>query len=239
MDIGRSFGFVTEDEEWVKKIVIGGLIFLGFFVVGSFIPGVAVLPVYGYMIQTARRVVQTHSRPLPNWDNFGDTMMKGLYALIISIAYTIPLIVLSAIAFLLGGGMAVVSGDDAGGAVGGIALLCLTPVLFVLGLLTWFFVTAAFVRYIMTDKLSSAFEFNEIFAMLRKDPGMWGMLLVVSILISIVGSLGLIACGVGVLFTAVYATAVNGHLLGQVALKYSGTGSNSNFTIPPTYGSPA
>ena len=68
-------------------------------------------------------------------------------------------------------------------------------------------------------------------------------MLVVSILAGIVGSLGSIACGVGVLFTLFYAQCVIGHALGQTVVQ-QGMAANAyppepisptNYGPPPTY----
>ena len=57
MDIGKAFSFVFEDEEWVSKILIGGLIAL--------IPLVGQLVVLGYALKVAQNVAQGSPRPLP------------------------------------------------------------------------------------------------------------------------------------------------------------------------------
>lgn len=236
MNIGMAFGFVTEDEEWIKKILIGGLIFLGFAIVGSIIPGVASIPLYGYMFQAASNVYKKNPRPLPDWNNFGDILMKGLFYLLISIAYAIPLIIISGVFFLLTGGIS--SMGDGGETTGGILLLCFVPVIIILGLITMVITMAAFARYVQTDSLGAAFEINKIISMLKANPGLWGMLIVVNILAGIVAALGIIACGIGVLFTAVYASAVSGHALGQVVAQLDNSGGSSDIGIPPAYGSP-
>lgn len=236
MNIGTAFGFVTEDEEWIKKILIGGLIFLGFGIVGIIIPGVASIPLYGYMFQAASNVYKKNPRPLPDWNNFGDILMKGLFYLLISIAYAIPLIIISGVFFFLTGGIA--SMGDSGETTGGIMLLCFIPVMIILGILTGIVILVALVRYVQTDSLGSAFEIGKIISMLKANPGLWGMLIVVNILAAIVASLGIIACGVGVLFTAVYASAVSGHALGQAATIMDDSGSTPDIGIPPAYGSP-
>jgi hypothetical protein len=219
-----------EDEEWVKKILIGGLILL--------IPIIGTLAVYGYMLETARNVSRGDPRPLPDWTDFGDKLMKGLYALIIQIVYALPVIILQCIAQFATIGLS--SQSEEAATAGGLIALCLMPVILVLSIVIGFFIFAAYARYIQTDSLSSAFQFNEVLRMLRESFGDWAMLLLTAILAGIAASLGLIACGVGVLFTGFYANLVIGHALGQIIVKQrGGTGGSDIGNIPPTYGSPS
>jgi hypothetical protein len=231
MDVGRAFSFITEDEEWIKKILIGGLIML--------IPIVGGLAIYGYMLETARNVARGNPRPLPDWTNFGDKLMKGLYAVLIQIVYFIPVIIIQCIVQFLSAGLASADSDGAA-AAGGIILLCLVPVLLILSIVLGILVFAAYARYIQTDSLSAAFQFSEVIGMVRSSFKPWLMIILVSILAAIVAAAGMIACGVGVLFTSVFAYAAIGHALGQVVAGLNGGSTpGSDLNIPPTYGTPA
>ena len=63
MDIGKAFGFVFEDEEWVSKVLIGGLIFL--------IPLIGQFAVIGYSFKVAQNVmpmtILRHTAVLRPW----------------------------------------------------------------------------------------------------------------------------------------------------------------------------
>lgn len=226
MDIGKAFGFVMEDDRWLTKILIGGLL--------SLVPILNVLTLYGYGLTTARNVMQKNPKPLPEWDNFGDILMKGLYAFVISLVYAIPVIIV-VFAFQI---VVVIASSAAGGSDGGegliaiLSLLCLMPLTLVLGLAAWVFTMAGFVRYIQTESLGAAFRFGEVIAMVRGSVGSWLMLLVVYILAGLVGMLGLIGCGIGVVFTTFYGFVAFSHTLGQVAAQQAGgTGSVGGETI--------
>ena len=57
MDIGSAFTFMFDDEEWVKKLAIGGgIAFLGSVLSGVFIGVVLFLPLIGYTLETIKRV---------------------------------------------------------------------------------------------------------------------------------------------------------------------------------------
>lgn len=226
MDLGRAFGFVTEDESWLNKILIGGLLLL--------IPLVGQLAVLGYMFEVARNVAQGNPRPLPDWSNFGDKLTKGFYGLVIGIVYSLPLIGLSILWVIAMAVVAAAAGEsDAAAGVLGLLMLCFYVLLFALILVIQVVVLAAYVRYIQTESLGAALRFGEVIGMVRATPSTWVVLFLVYLLTSLVGSLGSIACGIGVLFTYVYGQAVFGHVLGQTLAQRGGvSGVNS---IAPEY----
>jgi len=72
-----------------------------------------------------------------------------------------------------------------------------------------------------------------VIASARANLGTWLILLLVVILAGFVGSLGVIACGVGVLFTSFYAQCVIGHSLGQTVAQLGMLGGATEPPIPP------
>ncbi len=214
IDIGRAFGYVTEDEQWITKLLIGALI--------VWIP-IANFAVLGYSINIARNVSSGNPQPLPDWGEFGDHFMKGLYYIAIALGYTLPLIVVSCLIGFVAG---LASGND-GGAIALVAS-CLNLLISLVAIVLTVFIYAALVRYIQTDSLSAAFQFGEVIGMVRANPGRWIMVVLVSMLFGIVGGLGVLACGIGVLFTYAYALFGIGQVLGQVAATQGGGAGLSN-----------
>ena len=98
MDIGKAFSYVFEDEQWISKVLLGGVILL--------IPIVGWIAVSGYMVKIAQNVAQGNPRPLPQWGEFGDHFMRGLYAFVIGLVYLIPVFVLEGLFFCVTGGLA-------------------------------------------------------------------------------------------------------------------------------------
>jgi hypothetical protein len=218
---------VFEDEAWVTKVLLGGLLLI--------IP-VVNFAVFGYMLKVAQNVAQGNPRPLPEWGEFGDHFMRGLYWIVIQIVYQLPTIILYALFFCTiaaAGGFA--DSQRGGNGAGAIAVLgfCLLPLIFILALAGAFLAYVAAGRYIVTNSLSEAFKFSEVIAGARGNLGAWLMLLLVVILAGFVGSLGVIACGVGVLFTSFYAQCVIGHSLGQTVAQLGMVGGASEPPIPP------
>jgi hypothetical protein len=229
MDIGKAFGFVFEDEEWVSKVLIGGLIFL--------IPLIGQFAVIGYSLKVAQNVMQGNPRPLPTWSEFGDHLMRGFYAFVIQLVYSLPAVILAGIfaCVIISATAAASQNSERAGAGIGVLGTCLIPLIVIVGLASALLSYPAIGRYLATNSLGEAFKFSEVIANVRAYLGPWLMLLVVGILAGIVGSLGSIACGVGLLFTSFYAYCVIGFALGQTLLQTGGAAQPPSYGPPPTY----
>jgi hypothetical protein len=68
--------------------------------------------------------------------------------------------------------------------------------------------------------------------MLRAAPGTWLITFLVYLLFSVLASLGGFACGVGALFTTMYAFIGFGHVLGQLAGPAGSTDSAGGYSDP-------
>jgi len=229
MDIGRSFGYVFEDERWLSKVAIGGLV--------SAVP-ILNFASMGYMLKVAQNVAQGNSRPLPEWNDFGDHFMRGLYAFVITLVYFIPYILIAVVFSCITAAAGSSSNSDGAQAAAGLFSCLLVPVYLVVAFACALLAYAGMARYAATNTLSEAFKFGDVFAMVRNRPGVWLMLLLVIILAGIVGGLGIIACGIGVIFTAFYSYLVMGHALGQTIVQ-EGLMGHSTYNAPsPSYDPP-
>ncbi len=219
IDIGEAFGFAFKDHKWVTKILIGGLLLLVPFI-GTFLAS-------GYTIATARLVVDRHPSPLPEWDNFGDLLKRGFFSIVIGFVYALPILLpmflFLCVLFPLG---AAAGDSDAAAGLIGLLTLCLIPLVLIFTIVASLFSYAALVRYIQTDSLGDAFQFGVVIEMVRAQPMTWVMLLLVGFLGGLVAGSGSLLCGIGALFTTIYAQAVFGHALGQVAAQLSTAGAH-------------
>jgi len=94
---------------------------------------------------------------------------------------------------------------------------CLGLVGFLLAILIAFLSVAGLANYVAKGEFKAAFQFKEVFGLVKKAFGKWLLFIILqSLIVSIIAPLGAIACFVGVFLTAIFANAVNNHLLGQV-----------------------
>ncbi len=173
MDIGKAFSYVFEDEGWISKILIGGLVIL--------IPFVGWAAAAGYMMKVAQNVAQGNQRPLPAWNEFGEHVTRGLYVLVIFIVYAIPVLIVT-IPYIF-----IVIGQRKRWprcveAIGGVLACLFIPLMIILGLLSSLLSYAALARYVTTNNLSDALKFNEVIAAVRGNFMPWVMLPLVGIL---------------------------------------------------------
>ena len=80
MDIGKAFTFVFEDEDWIVKVLIGAVLAL---------TGIGFIPIIGYGMEVARRVVRGDPQPLPAWDDWGTKIVEGLLSSVITFVWSL------------------------------------------------------------------------------------------------------------------------------------------------------
>jgi len=237
MDLGRAFGYVTEDERWLTKLLIGGAVYI----LGAFLIFIGPIIALGYMIETARNIVRGNPRPLPEWDDWGTKLSVGFKAVVVALVYYIPLILFACVVGGIVGAIIGSSGNsnDAGAAASGL-LLCVQGLSWLLGLITIPFMLAGLTRYVQTGDIATSLRFGEVFAMVRSKPSTWLILMLIQILCQIVGQLGAILCGIGLFLSIPYAQAVFAHVLAQVVAQNGGLQGDfgPQGAMPPTYTPP-
>lgn len=151
MDVERAVKFPFDDPDWVKKILIGGVL--------SIIPVVNFI-VHGYAIRTLRGVIGGEAL-LPEWDTWAEDFITGLKVFIISFVYM--LIPLAIIFFSVGVG-AFFQRNVVGGAFAGLGSL----VGFVLILVIGFILPMALALFAVEDSVGAAFQFGEIIDRIKR-----------------------------------------------------------------------
>ena len=214
MDIGRSFKYMFEDQSWITKVLIGGI--LGIIPIVNFVT-------YGYLLLIIRNVSNDQELPLPDWDDFGGKFMKGLMVFLASLIYALPIIVLSivfAVLTAIVGAGASNSGRDASGAAGGIIGLCAVVyycVLFLYSIVAYgFLFTPGMMRYAEAGEFGVFFQFAQNWGIVSSNLGGYIVMILVAMVAGIAAEIvGAIACGIGIIFTMFWACLVAGHLMGQ------------------------
>jgi hypothetical protein len=213
--IEDSLRYLRSSEEWVKTVLIGGV--LSLFVLPLFL-------VIGYYVRVLRGTMHADDEP-PVFDDWGDLAVDGLKGLAIYLVYgLVPAVVGGIIAFL-GVGGAIAGNSGASGVVGFLVALVGFLVAFVLGLVAAYVAPAALANYVEKDDIMAGFAFGEIRSVITTRAYATGwltafaMLLGAGILTSVLSIVPFVGTVVGVFVTfyaAVAAFYVIGHTWADV-----------------------
>lgn len=210
MDIGLAFTYPTKDPDWAKKILVVGLI--------NLVPFVGQIYMIGWMLEIIRRVVvQRQPISLPDVD-FSNYFMKGLKAWVVSLAFALPIIILSIPMGIISASMD--SGDPQ--AIAALFSLCIGMAIFAYALLMALMMPAAYAILAVKDRVADALRPGEIFNLVKAAPGAYLITILGTLVTALLAQVGLIACVIGVVFTATYATTVNAYFYGQAYLEATG-----------------
>ena len=86
MDIGKSFSYPFEDDEWLTKLFLGAII--------SIVP-ILNFAWTGYTVDIVRNVMDGVERPMPDWSEFGDKFVKGFLIWAAGFIYTLPALLIA------------------------------------------------------------------------------------------------------------------------------------------------
>lgn len=209
MNYGRAFSYVMEDPDWLKKVGIAALILI--------IPILGGIVVLGWVLEVTRHIINGEPEVLPDWSNFGDFLTKGFQAFVIIFVYLLPVFLLQGCIQGFNAVLMNTNNDQiqAMASVISILSLCVSCLVFIYEIAFYLILPAAMGNFAATGQIGAGFRLGEIFGLVRAAPGPYIIVFLLGIVTSIISALGLIACIIGVLFTAAYAATVNAHLWGQ------------------------
>ena len=179
-DIARTITFVTEDRDWLRKLVVGAA-----FTLLSF-PLVVGLPfVFGYMLELHRRLVRGAQPVLPEWDNLPGKFMEGLKFLGIAVAYLVVFGIL-------------------GWCLGQIPLVgrLLAGILGIAFMMAFLYVMT---RFALTSEISEGFNVPGIYEALKNNFVEYLVASFLWVVYMVVACLGAIPSIVGIFFTLFWA----------------------------------
>lgn len=227
MDFGKALTFVTEDPKWITKVLIGGAILLvgvlfSWLLLVPLIAAAAIL--FGYTLNVTKNVAENSSSPLPEWTDFGALFMRGIYAVIGVVIYYLPAILLACCAQAIPA-LGNAAGNAAGGSNGGSSLVaslsivasCVGCLQGIYSLFAGLTLAAPLTRFAMSkNQLNVFWDFKGNLDFISKNVGNYVMMIVIGFVAGIIGSLGLIACVIGVFFTGFWAQLAQAHAMGQL-----------------------
>ncbi len=213
MDFSRAWRTLSEDSDWLVKILIGGvMVLLSFLIVPVFL-------VQGYQVDVMRRAAAGDDR-LPAWDDWGGLFVRGATAIVISLVYALPVIL---IACCMGVAGLAVSGSASGGQANpnpslNAFLACLGCLAIPLALFAAFFSPAAILRYVTHQDIAAAFKIGEVWALIRDNLTPYLLAFLAAIVLPLIASLvSGVLCGLPAPWLAFVAGVLSYHLYGQVA----------------------
>lgn len=166
-------------EQATERLVIGGAlpflaaaiymvgILLTFVFIGIFILPFSVVPqvfLGGYVVAVVGAVLAGREEP-PEFENWKQLGIDGLKAVLVSIAYSIPLIVALFVFIVIGaltGAFAEQSSTAGPQAVSGILTLLFGLVTMIYSLVMYYVLPAAIINYVREGELAAAFQFGTI-----------------------------------------------------------------------------
>ncbi len=212
IDFARPFTFVFEDPDWIRKVLVGGLMYLlSFLLIGIFF-------VFGYCARLVRNVAAGAARPLPEWDDWGNDFGEGLKLFLIVVIYYAPILLI----FLIGmgggallGAIADDTGAEAAAAVAGGMFSVGMCLLYGLALAVAVILPSALTLAVMRHSFGAAFDFSAIFAYIGQNGANYVLSIAVHLVAGFLAQFGFILLCVGLLFTAFWAQLATTHAFGQ------------------------
>lgn len=224
MDVTRSFKYVFEDKDWIKKVLIGGVL--------NIIPVIGQLFMWGYGLRQLKKMTQGQELPLPEWDDWGGDLTRGLMVGLGYLVYMIPMIIFGIFSgiFTSASASAAVdaarAGRDAGIGIWGLCICGVQIVQFLYGIAMAVWLPAALLNYVRVGQFGAFFKYQDIIAIIKANTKEYITLVLMYFVAMIVASIvGGILCGVGSLFTLFIANLVFVHLLGQYWMTIWGSGA--------------
>lgn len=224
MDYARAFTFVTEDKNWVTKLIIGAVIaFFGFLVLPIFF-------LIGYMVAVTRQVLHHQELPMPEWNNWGDLFKDGIIVWVAQLVYTLPFWLLLCIGGAATTGFGFLSDQAPDLAGAGIwATFGLVGCLSLIFAIALFFITpAVIIQYVRHNEFAACFRIGEVLGIAKANivpilVSALALFAVALVITTVTGVLSFIPCIgtiIGFIISALvspYIVIAAGHLYGQIA----------------------
>lgn len=206
MNYSKAFSYVFEDNNWFSKIAIAGLI--------SLIPIIGQIYLLGWMIEIVRRVKAGRTDILPT-THFAYFLTLGLKLFVVSLIYSIPVIILSFILNIITGSAG--NSDSSAVSVFLAGLGCFGGLIsFIVGIAVSLFGTYGTIKLAETDQIKACLDFSDGYNCIKSNLSTFIIVELLSIVANLIGSAGVIICVIGVLLTMPYGIAITGHLVGQL-----------------------
>lgn len=204
MNYSEALSFTFQDEQWLRKMAIGGLIavisfYCGlFFIFGFFL--------VGYYIGVIRNVIRGAEKPLPDWSDMSKIFVDGLLGSIVALFY---FMIVGALCAML---IVYVANDFMPDYEKAILIVFISlSTLFALTIL----INYGLMQLAATENFGAAFSLSGILSLVKNHLGDFLAITIFSLILN--GILFLAGFGILSPFTNFWGTVIQAHLFGQCA----------------------
>ncbi len=253
MEISKSISFITEDPRWQQKLLIGTGLVIGSSILSVVLIGViGFIILAGYCVRLFQNVRDGQAYPLPEWDQWGEDLVRGFKLFVVMLIWGLPILVL-VIPSIVGSTMSS-SRNEGTQFIGAMLSICGSCLTMIYGLLLAVVSPGITIAFAKDEQISSGLQFRSILEWTQANIGQVLVVTLVyiaaSIALGLIGSIvGVLLCVIGLIITIPLATLLTAlfqyHLYGQLAHEhpYSSTGttgmSSDNGSVmadePPIY----
>ncbi len=205
MNYSEALSFAFQDEEWLKKMAIGGLLILVSFYFGLiFIFGFFIL---GYYIGIMRNVIHDTEKSLPDWHHWSKLFIDGIMGAVILLIYFVIIGGLCALMIVSICTQAYFPQVEMVMSIVSVSLMTL--------FLLMFFTNFGLLQFALTDNFASAFDISALLRIIKNGFGHFLAIIIFSLILNAI----LLFAGLGFFspFTNFWGLVVQGHLFGQCA----------------------
>lgn len=242
MDIGRALTYFTEDERWVEKTAIGtGLLLVSTLLSFVLIGVLGFFILFGYLVRLLQNVRDDVHPALPEWNQWGDDLVRGVKLACVYIVWALPIIFVSVPLSIFG-----VILDESfryGDNVTALFLVCSFCLTFLVVIAYAVLQPGFTIAFARNEVIGDGLQASEIWNWTHDNIGnvviVAILTVIASVIITTVGSIiGTILCVVGLVVTVPLSQLVvyyvQSHLYGQLArLAGEGTASGAFGPMPP------
>jgi hypothetical protein len=252
IDYGKAFTFFTEDDHWLEKLGIGAGVYIASLIAALLLVSVPSFILYfifpwqaagnlasmlvfylsivlliGYGLRLVKNVRADLTKPLPEWNDWGNDLIRGFKLIVVTLIWSLPLLIFS----IPTGIGAAMTGERAESTsfLGGTLLICGGCLAF----LYWVFLAivrpAYTIAFLRDEQIQSGLRFDVILSWTREHLAPVVTVALVSVLAAVafvvLGAIaGFLLICIGWIITIPLGIflpmLVQSHLYGQLASQY-------------------
>lgn len=227
MDVARSFNYIAEDEKWLEKLATGTVLLIVSIILSSVLIGVlGTFIAIGYAIRLLQNVRDGKSKPLPEWNDWGQDLVRGFKLSVVGVIWSLPAL-LFGIPVAIGG--ALTDGGGSGEFVGVAILMCGMCLIFLYAIAVALMSPGFTIAFACNERIMDGLQVSAIWRWTQENLGQVILVVLVYIGVSIAVAIlapivGLLLCIVGLLVTIPLGTLllylVEFHMFGQLAREF-------------------